>query len=228
MEALPEALPGGKSSEFIADLSTLHLWVHVQLQDSFCKRHGIRLPPLQTQFDYHSLVLLYKMRSSLAPPYLCSLLPRQASATTGYSFQKSGYPVPATRKSSTLSSFVPRSSGTHFRRKSKSPIRWPSSKPDKSTARSVPYEVFLPWLERRWLVNAIETITWHVGNFLSAAGSTSDSHSLSVNERPVWIKIYPTLYLSDTHSLEWSFYKPEQLPCPGCLRLQTIASQCYF
>ena len=30
MEALPEALPGEKSSEFIADLSTLHLWVHVQ------------------------------------------------------------------------------------------------------------------------------------------------------------------------------------------------------
>ena len=68
-----------------------------------------RLPPLQTRFDYHSLVLLYNMRSSLAPPYLCSLLPRQASASTGYSFRKSGYPVPATRKSSTLASFVPRS-----------------------------------------------------------------------------------------------------------------------
>ena len=53
-----------------------------RLQDSFCKRHGIRLPPLQTRFDSHSLVLLYKMRSSLAPPYLCSLLPRQASAIT--------------------------------------------------------------------------------------------------------------------------------------------------
>ena len=24
------------------------------------------------------------------------------------------------------------------------------------------------------------------------------------------------------------FYKPEHLPCPGCLRLWTIASQCYF
>ena len=28
--------------------------------------------------------------------------------------------------------------------------------------------------------------------------------------------------------IEWSFYKPEHLPCPGCLRLWTIASQCYF
>ena len=80
-----------------------------RLQDSFCKRHGIRLPPLQTRFDYHSLVLLYKMRSSLVPPYLCTLLPRQVSATTGYSLRKSGYPVPATRKSSTLASFLPRS-----------------------------------------------------------------------------------------------------------------------
>ena len=80
-----------------------------RLQDSFCKRHGIRLPPLQTRFDYHSLILLYKMRSSLAPPYLCILLPQRASISTGYSLRKSGYPVPATRKSSTLSSFVPRS-----------------------------------------------------------------------------------------------------------------------
>ena len=28
--------------------------------------------------------------------------------------------------------------------------------------------------------------------------------------------------------VEWSFYKPEHLPCPRCLRLWTIASQCYF
>ena len=80
-----------------------------KVQDSFCKRHGIRLPPLQTRFDYHSLVLLYKMRSSLVPPYLCTLLPRRVSATAGYLFRKSGYPVPATRKSSTLASFLPRS-----------------------------------------------------------------------------------------------------------------------
>ena len=80
-----------------------------RLQDSFCKIHGIHLPPLQTRFDYHSLVLLYKMRSSLSPPYLCTLLPQRASATTGHSLRKSGYPVPAKRKSSTLSSFVQRS-----------------------------------------------------------------------------------------------------------------------
>ena len=34
-----------------------------------------------------------------------------------------------------------------------------------------------------------------------ATGSTSDSHPLSVNARPIWIKIYLTLYLSDPHPL---------------------------
>ena len=43
-----------------------------------------------------------------------------------------------------------------------------------------------------------------------ATGSTSDSHPLSVNSRPIWIKIHPTLYLSDSHplsvnlALDWS------------------------
>ena len=61
-----------------------------RLQDSFCKRQGIRLPPLQTRIDYHCLVLLYKMRSCLAPPYLCTLLSPRVSASTGYLFRKSG------------------------------------------------------------------------------------------------------------------------------------------
>ena len=34
-----------------------------------------------------------------------------------------------------------------------------------------------------------------------ATGSTSDSHPLSVNARPIWMKICPTLYLSDSHPL---------------------------
>ena len=34
-----------------------------------------------------------------------------------------------------------------------------------------------------------------------ATGSTSESHPLCVNTRPIWIKLYPTLYLSDSHPL---------------------------
>ena len=41
------------------------------------------------------------------------------------------------------------------------------------------------------------------GHFFTqiAVESTSDSHPLSVNTRPIWIKTYPTLYLSDSHPL---------------------------
>ena len=34
-----------------------------------------------------------------------------------------------------------------------------------------------------------------------ATGLTSDSPSLSVKARPFWIKIYPTLHLSESHPL---------------------------
>ena len=43
-----------------------------RLQDSFSKRHGIMLPPLQKRFDYHTLVLLYRIREKLAPDQFCS------------------------------------------------------------------------------------------------------------------------------------------------------------
>ena len=47
---------------------------------------------------------------------------------------------------------------------------------DLSTARSLPYEVFLPWLERRWLVNGIETIKWRVGTDVSSTLSFFPVH----------------------------------------------------
>ena len=79
-----------------------------RLQDSFSKRHGIMLPPLQTRFDYHTLVLLYRIREKLAPDHLFSLLPSLISSTSGYSLRKHSYPVPFTKKSATLNSFLPR------------------------------------------------------------------------------------------------------------------------
>ena len=64
--------------------------------------------PLQQRFDYHTLVLFFKIKSNLAPPYLTKLLP-QLSSHCGYNFRKNLYPVPAVKKSSTLTSFFPRS-----------------------------------------------------------------------------------------------------------------------
>ena len=79
-----------------------------RLQDSFLKRHGIMLPPLQKRFNYHTLVLLYRIREKLAPDHLFSLLPSLISSTSGYSLRKHSYPVPFTKKSATLNSFLPR------------------------------------------------------------------------------------------------------------------------
>ena len=80
----------------------------VKLQELFCRRHQIALPQLQQRFDYHTLVLFFKIKSNLAPPYLTELLP-QLSSHCGYNFRKNLYPVPAVKKSSTLTSFFPRS-----------------------------------------------------------------------------------------------------------------------
>ena len=80
----------------------------VKLQELFCRRHQVILPQLQQRFDYHTLVLFFKIKSNLAPPYLTERLP-QLSSHCGYNFRKNLYPVPAVKKSSTLTSFFPRS-----------------------------------------------------------------------------------------------------------------------
>ena len=46
-----------------------------RLQDSFANRHSSSLPPLEKRFEYHTLVLFYRVRANLAPTYLSSLVP---------------------------------------------------------------------------------------------------------------------------------------------------------
>ena len=79
-----------------------------RLQDSFAKRHSLSLPPLEKRFEYHTLVLFYRVRANLAPAYLSSLVPPLTSTKSGYSFRKESYPVPLTKKSASLNSFLPR------------------------------------------------------------------------------------------------------------------------
>ena len=104
----------------------------VKLQELFCRRHQIVLPQLQQRFDYHTLVLFFKIKSNLAPPYLTELLP-QLSSHCGYNFQKNLYPVPAVKKSSTLTSFFPRSfessDGTACHQTSRAAHHSPSLRP---------------------------------------------------------------------------------------------------
>ena len=75
-----------------------------------CSAAGTRLSYLNCNSDLTitHLVLFFKIKSNLAPPYLTELLP-QLSSHCGYNFRKNLYPVPAVKKSSTLTSFFPRS-----------------------------------------------------------------------------------------------------------------------
>ena len=66
-----------------------------KLQRSFCRSHGVSLPPLQTRFDYFTLMLFYKIRMHLSPQSLQNMLPNPSSHS-GYQFRKNlmSYPVP--------------------------------------------------------------------------------------------------------------------------------------
>ena len=69
-----------------------------RLQDSFAKRHSLSLPPLEKRFEYHTLVLFYRVRANLAPTYLTSLVPPLTSTKSGYSFRKESYPCSPYKK----------------------------------------------------------------------------------------------------------------------------------
>ena len=79
----------------------------VKLQETFCRQARVSLPPLQHWFDYHMLLLFYKICSKVAAAYLSSLTPPPLSSS-GYKLRKMSYPVPNVSKKSTLSSFLAR------------------------------------------------------------------------------------------------------------------------
>ena len=64
-------------------------------------------PSLQKRFDYFTLTLFFKVRIHQAANSLYKLLP-PPSSSSGYTFRKISYPVPAVNRSSTLKSFLPR------------------------------------------------------------------------------------------------------------------------
>ena len=69
-----------------------------RLQDSFAKRHSLSFPPLEKRFEYHTLVLFYRVRANLAPTYLSFLVPPLTSTKSGYSFRKKILPCPPYKK----------------------------------------------------------------------------------------------------------------------------------
>ena len=78
----------------------------IKMHANFCRRNGTALPSLQTRFDYHTLVMFYKIHTRQATSYLTSLLP-PLSSRSGYTFRKFSYRFPTVSRTSTLNSFLP-------------------------------------------------------------------------------------------------------------------------
>ena len=74
--------------------------------------------PYKKRFEYHTLVMFYKIHSRNAPHYLTSLLP-PLSLSSGYAFRKLSYMFQAVKRTSTIqfpstcSSFLERTSHGH-------------------------------------------------------------------------------------------------------------------
>ena len=73
----------------------------IKMHANFCRRNGTALPSLQTRFDYHTLVMFYKIHTKQAPSYLTSLLP-PLSSRSGYTFRKVSYRFQTVSRTSTL------------------------------------------------------------------------------------------------------------------------------
>ena len=80
----------------------------VKLQESFCRRHHVMLPPVKNDLTTTRSSYFTRLSQNLAPAYLTELLP-SPSHNSGHTFRKELYPVPLVKKSSSLSSFLPRS-----------------------------------------------------------------------------------------------------------------------
>ena len=64
---------------------------------SLCHSHQLSMPSLNKRFDYHFLVLFFKMKLGAAPRHMISLFSPLSSAS-GFRFRKLSYPVPLFEK----------------------------------------------------------------------------------------------------------------------------------
>ena len=79
-----------------------------KLQEKFCRQHQLVLPSLSRRFDYHTLVLFFKIKCAISPAYLNGILPQSFRQTSTYNLRKTVYPVPQVNKKRSLSEFFPR------------------------------------------------------------------------------------------------------------------------
>ena len=80
-----------------------------KLQDRFCQESHVTLPPVQARLNYLTLLLFYKIKNKLSPPYLQRLLPQACGTSSHYHRRGHKFPVPTVRSSRELKAFLLRS-----------------------------------------------------------------------------------------------------------------------
>ena len=80
-----------------------------KLQDPFCRENEVKLPPVQARLKYLTLLLFYKIKNKLSPPYLQRLLPQACGTSSQYHLRGQKFSVPTVRLSRALKASLPRS-----------------------------------------------------------------------------------------------------------------------
>ena len=80
----------------------------VKLQESFCRRHHVTLPPVKKRFDYHTLILFYKTKAGPPPPLEAILVIFGRRALFFFLFERSW------KKMKNNTTFVRMRSGDHL------------------------------------------------------------------------------------------------------------------
>ena len=80
-----------------------------KLQDRFCRENQVKLSPVLARFNYLTLLLFFKIKNKLSPPYLQRLLPQACGTSSRYNLRGHKFSIPTVRSSRALKTFLPRS-----------------------------------------------------------------------------------------------------------------------
>ena len=81
-----------------------------KMHANFCRRNGTALPSLQTRFDYHTLVMFYKIHTKQAPAVISNFPPSSSLFKIRIHLQKTFLPFPNCIKNLNSQQFLTSSS----------------------------------------------------------------------------------------------------------------------
>ena len=76
-----------------------------KLQGKFCRQHQLVLPLLSSRFDYHTLIIFFKIKCEILPAYVSCILPPSFKQTSTFNLWKTVYPVPQVKKKLSINPF---------------------------------------------------------------------------------------------------------------------------